>query len=426
MSWLSSLRSYFQPRVLLIAALGVLSGLPLGLLIDPLRYWLSEIGIEKSTIGLLSLVMLSYSLKMFWAPLVDRLRIPYLNKIGQRKSWLILSQFLTFFCILAVGLIDPSHKLNVFVLFVLALSFFSATQDICVDAMRIELVDKKSIGEASAVYIIGYRLGAIFLSQVITFYIADAFGWSMAYFVIGSIFILSSIFLIFVLPEPTRFEISYISIIKNPGLWLKDSFILPLSDLISRYKEHLLLLLFLTFTYRLSDMFLGPMAMPFYQEIGFTKLEVAQITNFYGMWMTIIGGLFAGLTLHKYGLVRNMIAGAIFVPLANIPFIFLNILGKDLNFLIFTITVDNFSQGFISVVGITFLSNMVSKTYTATQYALLFGLVVIPPNIISSGSGFVVESYGFQNFFILCALLGLPAIIFSLLVWRKRSIFGFD
>lgn len=426
MSWLSSLRSYFQPRVLLIAALGVLSGLPLGLLIDPLRYWLSEIGIEKSTIGLLSLVMLSYSLKMFWAPLVDRLRIPYLNKIGQRKSWLILSQFLTFFCILAVGFIDPSQKLNVFVLFVLALSFFSATQDICVDAMRIELVDKKSIGEASAVYIIGYRLGAIFLSQVITFYIADALGWSMAYFVIGSIFILSSIFLIFVLPEPTRFEISYISIIKNPGLWFKDSFILPLSDLISRYKEHLLLLLFLTFTYRLSDMFLGPMAMPFYQEIGFTKLEVAQITNFYGMWMTIIGGLFAGLTLHKYGLVRNMIAGAIFVPLANIPFIFLNIMGKDLNFLIFTITVDNFSQGFISVVGITFLSNMVSKTYTATQYALLFGLVVIPPNIISSGSGFVVESYGFQNFFILCALLGLPAIIFSLLVWRKRSIFGFD
>ena len=426
MSWLSSLRSYFQPRVLLIAALGVLSGLPLGLLIDPLRYWLSEIGIEKSTIGLLSLVMLSYSLKMFWAPLIDRLRIPYLKKIGQRKSWLILSQFLTFFCILAVGFIDPSQKLNVFVLFVLALSFFSATQDICVDAMRIELVDKKSIGEASAVYIIGYRLGAIFLSQVITFYIADAFGWSMAYFVIGSIFILSSIFLIFALPEPTRFEISYISIIKNPGLWFKDSFILPLSDLISRYKEHLLLLLFLTFTYRLSDMFLGPMAMPFYQEIGFTKLEVAQITNFYGMWMTIIGGLFAGLTLHKYGLVRNMIAGAIFVPLANIPFIFLNILGKDLNFLIFTITVDNFSQGFISVVGITFLSNMVSKTYTATQYALLFGLVVIPPNIISSGSGFVVESYGFQNFFILCALLGLPAIIFSLLVWRKRSIFGFD
>lgn len=426
MSWLFSIRSYFQTRILLISALGVLSGLPLGLLIDPLRYWLSEIGIEKSTIGLLSLVMLSYSLKMFWAPLVDRLRIPFLYKIGQRKSWLILSQLFTFLCILIVGFLDPSQELNIFILFVLALSFFSATQDICVDAIRIELVDKKSIGEASAVYIIGYRLGAIFLSQVITFYIADSYGWDIAYFSIGVIFIISSFILIMLLPEPHRAEKPYLSILKKPGLWFKDSFILPLTDLVSRYKQHLLLLLFLTFTYRLSDMFLGPMAMPFYQEIGFSKIEVAQITNFYGMWMTILGGLFAGLTLHRYGLVRNMIAGAIFVPLANIPFIFLNILGKDINFLILTITIDNFSQGFISVVGITFLSNLVSKTYTATQYALLFGLVVIPPNIISSGSGFVVEAYGFQNFFILCALLGLPAIILSLMVWRKRSIFGFD
>ena len=140
MSWLLSIRSYFQPRVLLISALGVLSGLPLGLLIDPLRYWLSEIGIEKSTIGLLSLVMLSYSLKMFWAPLVDRLRIPFLFKIGQRKSWLILSQFLTCLCILIVGFLDPSKELNIFILFVLALSFFSATQDICVDAIRICLL----------------------------------------------------------------------------------------------------------------------------------------------------------------------------------------------------------------------------------------------------------------------------------------------
>ena len=133
------------------------------------------------------------------------------------------------------------------------------------------------------------------------------------------IFIITSLILIMVLPEPHRSEKPYLSILEKPGLWFKDSFILPLTDLVSRYKEHLLLLLFLTFTYRLSDMFLGPMAMPFYQEIGFSKIEVAQITNFYGMWMTILGGLFAGLTLHRYGLVRNMIAGAIFVPLANIP-----------------------------------------------------------------------------------------------------------
>ena len=213
MPWLSSFKGYLQPRVLLIAGLGVLSGLPLGLLIDPLRYWLSEIGIEKSTIGLLSLVMLSYSLKMFWAPLVDRLRIPFLSAIGQRKSWLLLAQTLTFLCILLVGSIDPSKELDLFILFVLGISFFSATQDICVDAMRIELVEKKAIGEASALYIIGYRIGVILLSQVITFYIADSYGWSAAYFSIGGIFIIASLILILIVPEPERDEKDYISLL---------------------------------------------------------------------------------------------------------------------------------------------------------------------------------------------------------------------
>ena len=173
-------------------------------------------------------------------------------------------------------------------------------------------------------------------------------------------------------------------------------------------------------------MFLGPMAMPFYQDMGFSKKEVAEITNFYGLWMTIIGGLFAGITLHRFGLVKNMVFGAIFIPIANVPFIYLNFIGYDLGFLIFTITVDNFSQGFIGVVGITFLSSMVSSTYTATQYALLFGMVAIPPRLISGASGFIVEDYGFQNFFIICALLGIPAIIFSIMVYRKKSIFGFN
>ena len=416
MSWLLSIRSYFQPRVLLISALGVLSGLPLGLLIDPLRYWLSEIGIEKSTIGLLSLVMLSYSLKMFWAPLVDRLRIPFLFKIGQRKSWLILSQFLTFLCILIVGFLDPSKELNIFILFVLALSFFSATQDICVDAIRIELVDKKSIGEASAVYIIGYRLGAIFLSQVITFYIADSYGWDIAYFSIGIIFIISSLILIMVLPEPHRSEKPYLSILEKPGLWFKDSFILPLTDLVSRYKEHLLLLLFLTFTYRLSDMFLGPMAMPFYQFLGFTKSEVATYTNLYGLSMTIAGGLFGGLLIHRFGIASMLIAGSILAPLTNLFFLLLNNVGKDLSFLILTITADNFTQGFVVVVVISLLSSVVSKTYTATQYAGLFLLGTLPSRLISSSSGFIVDSYGFGEFFIVCALSGIPAIIFTIIL----------
>ena len=426
MSWTNSLRNYLHPRVILVLFLGFLSGLPLGLLIDPLNYWLAEIGIKKSTIGLLSLVLLAYSLKMFWAPLVDRLRIPYFYRIGQRRSWLFLSQVLSFFTIIVIGFQNPSENLQIFVIAVIFLSIFSATQDICVDALRIELVNKKEIGEASAVYIIGYRIGAVLLSQVITFYIAEFYGWNLAYIFVGILFLVFSLSILFFLPEPEREEKPYISILNTPMIWFKDSFISPLTDLFSRYKKHLFLLLLLTFTYRLSDMFLGPMAMPFYQSVGFSKIEVAEIANFYGLWMAIIGGLFAGLTLFKFGLVKNMVFGAIFVPLANLPFIYLNLVGYDVWALVITITIDNFSQGFIGVVGITFLSRMVSKTYTATQYALLFGLVAIPPRLISGGSGFIVEDFGFHYFFIICALLGIPAIIFSLMVYRKKEIFGFD
>ena len=243
---------------------------------------------------------------------------------------------------------------------------------------------------------------------------------------VGILFLFFSLSILFFLPEPERDEKSYISIINKPLTWFKDSFVFPLTDLFSRYKQHLFLLLLLTFTYRLSDMFLGPMAMPFYQFIGFSKIEVAEITNFYGLWVTIIGGLFAGLTLFRFGLVKNMVFGALFVPLANLPFMYLNFVGYDIWALVITITIDNFSQGFIGVVGITFLSRMVSKTYTATQYALLFGLVAIPPRIISGSSGFIVEDFGFHYFFLICVLLGIPAIIFSLIVYRKKEIFGFD
>ena len=426
MSWTNSLRNYLQPRVILVLFLGFLSGLPLGLLIDPLNFWLSEIGIRKSTIGLLSLVLLAYSLKMVWAPLVDRLRIPYFYNIGQRRSWLLISQILSFLTIIVIGFQNPSENIQVFVIAVILLSIFSATQDICVDALRIELVDKKEIGEASAVYIIGYRIGAVLLSQVITFYIAEYYGWNMAYIFVGILFLFFSLSILFFLPEPEREEKPYISILNMPLIWFKDSFISPLTDLFTRFKKHLFLLLLLTFTYRLSDMFLGPMAMPFYQSVGFSKIEVAEIANFYGLWMAIIGCLFAGLTLFKFGLVKNMVFGAIFVPLANLPFIYLNSVGYDIWALVITITIDNFSQGFIGVVGITFLSRMVSKTYTATQYALLFGLVAIPPRLISGGSGFLVEDFGFHYFFVVCALLGIPAIIFSLMVYRKKEIFGFD
>ena len=173
-------------------------------------------------------------------------------------------------------------------------------------------------------------------------------------------------------------------------------------------------------------MFLGPMAMPFYRETGFTKIEVAEITNFYGLIMTILGGLFAGASVLRYGLSKNLVAGAILTPLTNLPFIYLNMIGHDVNFLVVTITLDNFTQGFVNVIGVTILGTIVSKSFTATQFALLVALVSIPPRIISCGSGIIVDSMGFHEFFIICALLGIPAIIFSIMAYKFRQELGFE
>ena len=426
MTFLDSLRNYLSPQILVIMCLGFISGVPYGILMDPLNYWLSEEGIEKSTIGLLSLVFLIYSLKVLWAPLVDRLKVPIFNIFGQRKSWLFLSQFITGLIIVLISFVGPKESLNIFVYLILAIGFFSATQDICADALRIELVEKRELGEASAVYVIGWRIGAILLSGVATFYLADIYGWQFAYRLIGIIVIfLSFLFLIF-LKEPIREIRPPKDLFSEPFEWFKDSFLAPLLDLYLRYKNHLLLLLLLIFTYRLSDMFLGPMAMPFYRETGFTKIEVAEITNFYGLIMTILGGLFAGASVLRYGLSKNLVAGAILTPLTNLPFIYLNMIGHDVNFLVVTITLDNFTQGFVNVIGVTILGTIVSKSFTATQFALLVALVSIPPRIISGGSGIIVDSMGFHEFFIICALLGIPAIIFSIMAYKFRQELGFE
>ena len=426
MTFLDSLRNYLSPQILVIMCLGFISGVPYGILMDPLNYWLSEEGIEKSTIGLLSLVFLIYSLKVLWAPLVDRLKVPIFNIFGQRKSWLFLSQFITGLIIVLISFVGPKESLNIFVYLILAIGFFSATQDICADALRIELVEKRELGEASAVYVIGWRIGAILLSGVATFYLADIYGWQFAYRLIGIIIIfLSFLFLIF-LKEPIREIRPPKDLFNEPFEWFKDSFLAPLLDLYLRYKNHLLLLLLLIFTYRLSDMFLGPMAMPFYRETGFTKIEVAEITNFYGLIMTILGGLFAGASVLRYGLSKNLVAGAILTPLTNLPFIYLNMIGHDVNFLVVTITLDNFTQGFVNVIGVTILGTIVSKSFTATQFALLVALVSIPPRIISGGSGIIVDSMGFHEFFIICALLGIPAIIFSMMAYKFRQELGFE
>ena len=428
--WLISLRAYVKPNLLLILLLGLLAGIPYGMIVDPLNYWLSKSGVDVTSIGLLSLIFLTYSFKALWAPLVDRIQIPKLKNIGQRKSWLLVAQCFTFFLLIAIGLNDPKQNLELLVFCVFALAFFSATQDICIDALRIELVEKEELGQSAAVYQLGWRVGGVYISQVIGLLLGGLVGYSFAYFSVALVFITLAVFIFFKMPEPDREVRPYISVYSEPAKWLKDSFVDPVLDLYERYKSEVLLLFLLIFFYRLSDMYLGPMAMPFYREIGFSETEVALVTNAFGAFVTIFGVFTGGLLVHRWGLEINILYGALLTALTNLPFVYLNYLGNDLNpandlpFLWVTIGMDNFTQGYVGTIAITFISRVVSPSFTATQYALLVLLGTVPSRIMGSSSGFVVNEFGYHDFFLIASALGIPAIILSYVVWKKKLLFS--
>ena len=419
-SWKDSLLGYFQPRLFIVLFLGFCSGLPFGMLIDPLNFWLSESGINRTTIGLLSWITLTYSFKAIWSPFIDRFRLPVLsNLLGQRRSWLISSQFLVAFALLGMAFSDPNESLGILVIFALTVGFSSATQDICVDAMRIELVSEQELGEATAMYQGGWRI-AFLISQVATFFIASLFDWSAAY--IAAVFLMIIIIILSVtkVPEPERIFKDYVSVFNQPALWFRESYLQPFMDLSKRLKGQLFFIILLVMTYRFSDIVLGPMAMPFYNETGFTKEEVALITNAFGIMVTLLGAFAGGLFIYRFNIIKTLLAGAILVCLTNLAFAVLDTIGHDLMALTVTIALDNFSQGLAGTALIAYLSSLTNQNFTATQYALLFLLATVPAKFLAGGSGFIVDLVGYFNFFIYAACMGLPAISLSL-YFNKRS-----
>ena len=419
-SWKDSLFGYFQPRLFIVLFLGFCSGLPFGMLVDPWNFWLSESGINRATIGLLSWITLTYSFKAIWSPFIDRFRLPVLsNLLGQRRSWLVSSQFLVAFALLGMAFSDPNESFGILVIFALTVSFSSATQDICVDAMRIELVSEQELGEATAMYQGGWRI-AFLISQVATFFIASLFDWSAAYIAAAFLMIIIIFLSVTKVPEPTRVLRDYISIVNEPVLWFKESYLEPFWDLSKRLKGQLFFIILLVVTYRFSDIVLGPMAMPFYNETGFTKEEVAIITNAFGIMVTLLGAFAGGLFIYRFNIIKTLLAGAILVCLTNLAFAVLDTIGRDLMALTVTIALDNFSQGLAGTALIAYLSSLTNQNFTATQYALLFLLATVPAKFLAGGSGFIVDLVGYFNFFIYAACMGLPAILLSL-YFNKRA-----
>ena len=402
-------------------ALGFSAGLPLLLVLGTLSFWLREAGINRSTIGYLSWVGLAYAFKWVWAPLVDRLPIPLATRLlGRRRSWLLLAQSMVIAGLCGMAFTDPKLALEPVVWCALLVAFGSATQDIALDAYRIESADAQRQAALAAAYQTGYRLAMIWAGAGVLWIAARAevanvasyqhAAWQTAYLVMAASMAVGVLTVLFS-PEPARRALPPS---RNAAEWLRSALVEPFADFIARYRWQAALILALIATYRISDVVMGIMANPFYVDMGYTKDEVAAVTKVYGVIMTLVGAFIGGAMAMRLGVMRVLMLGAVLSAASNLLFAWLGTRGHDVTALIFVISADNLSSGIASAAFIAYLSSLTNVNYSATQYALFSSMMLLAPKWLAGFSGVYVDKFGYGNFFTATALLGVPVL---LLVW---------
>ena len=454
-SWADMLRVYAEPPTLRMFFLGFAAGLPLLLVLGTLSFRLREAGIDRTTIGYLSWVGLAYGFKWAWAPLVDRLPLPWVTRtLGRRRSWLLVSQLVIMGGLTGMALTNPLDGLQSLVGFALLVAFASATQDIALDAYRIESAAIEKQAALAAMYQTGYRLATIWAGAGVLWIAARAAGevsgdtaeaslqiasaWTTAYLLMAAS-MLVGVIAVFFAPEPAVSESrSGVAadelalgkrLVSERGIsmraarvfaWLQTAVIGPFADFIGRFRWHALLLLALIATYRISDVVLGVMAFPFYVDMGYSKDEVAAVSKIYGVLMTLAGAFIGGVLALRFGVMRILFAGAVLSAASNLLFAWLATRGHDLTGLIFVISADNLSGGIASAAFIAYLSSLTNVAYSATQYALFSSVMLLLPKFVAGFSGAFVDANGYVAFFHTTAWLGVPVLLLIWLVTRAR------
>jgi len=445
--WYDVLRVYLEPAALRMLLLGFSAGLPLLLVLGTLSFWLREAGISRATIGYLSWIGLAYGFKWAWAPLVDRLPLPFLTRwLGRRRSWLLLAQCAIAGALVGMALSDPQRSLQALVLCAVLVAFASATQDIALDAYRIESAGSEKQGALAATYQTGYRLAMIWAGAGALWIAArgsegnagyQAEGWSIAYLAMAASTIVG-ILTVLLSPEPApgagratlEAERSLAAQLQAGGLgprtarllaWVRGAVIGPFADFVLRYRWHAALLLALIAVYRISDVVMGIMANPFYVDMGYSKDEVAAVSKLYGVVMTLTGAFVGGALALRFGVLRVLMLGAVLSAASNLLFAALALHGRDLTWLIIVISADNLSAGIASAAFIAYLSSLTSLAYSATQYALFSSIMLLLPKFVAGFSGAFVDAYGYVVFFCSTALLGVPVLLLVWLAGRQTS-----
>jgi PAT family beta-lactamase induction signal transducer AmpG len=484
-SWRATLRGFIHPRVVALFFLGFSAGIPLLLIFSSLSLWLREAGVERATVTYFSWAALGFSFKFVWAPLVDQIPIPLLTRwLGRRRGWILLGQLAIIMSIILMASVDPQSSHNSLSLMAFAavmLGFSAATQDIAIDAYRIESAEPYLQALMSATYIAGYRIGML-VSGAGSLFIADWLGsnrdgylyqaWQSTYWLMAMV-MLVGVLTTLIIREPVRKSQTKLTVNSNGYLsilsffvlvvgvfigsiyfssplpsvvrlllaialaWvfalglvkmrvieysvLDQTYIVPVQDFFQRYGLSLAcLLLALVGLYRISDIVLGVIANVFYQDLGFSKPEIASVVKTFGLLMTIVGGFMGGLLSMRFGVIRVLLLGGFLSAVTNLLFMVLAAKGHDITWLYIVISADNLSAGIASAAFVAFLSSLTNISFTATQYAIFTSLMTFLPKVLGGYSGTMVDGMGYPNFFLVTALMGIPVIALIIYIGRRK------
>ena len=413
----AALTVYRQPKILAILALGIFSGLPLALTASTLGAWLTEAHIDKTTIGLFAAVTTPYALKFLWSPLIDGTSFPILSRLfGRRSGWLMATQIALIITIAMLGLADPSISPWTTALCALFVAIASASQDIVIDAYRVELLHQEQQGAGAAAIVLGYRLGMI-ISAAGALYLASIMSWQATYLIMAAIMGLG-ILVVLAAGEPPMGQQPPPTYHGSAIQWVRDTVIAPFADFMTR--PHWLAILLFILLYKLGDAFMGVMTNPFLLEIGFEKQQIATVVKLYGVIATILGSFIGGAMVYRLGTARTLWVCGIFHMLTNLMFVAQAKMGADIGFLSLSISLENISGGMGTTAFVAFMSSLTHSRFTATQYALLSSFAAFGRTWLSTPAGYFADKMGWEGFFLLATALAFPGL--AVLAWLQKRI----
>lgn len=435
-TWREAMVIYTRPRVVAMAFLGFSAGLPFLLVFSTLTAWLRDENVSHTAIGFFAWVGITYSIKVLWSPVIDRINLPILGRLGKRRGWMLTGQ-IGIACGLVIMSITGPHNLEALALAAVLVAFSSSTQDIATDAWRIEAVAEEMQGAMSASYIFGYRVGLL-AAGAGALYLAQYLGWVTAYRCMVLLTLVGMITVLFI-SEPDHTEAGHLARTEKRVLdylqrneaqapwlrhvvaWFIGAVVCPFVDFFERNGRFALVVLLFIAVFRLSDIAMGIMANPFYLDLGYSKTDIANVAKLFGFFMSIAGSAICGVLVVRWGIYKPLLLGAIAVASTNLLFAVLSTLKPELSYLAIVISADNISGGFAATAFVAYLSSLTNKAYTATQYALFSSLMTLPGKFISGFSGVIVDDYGYLHFFVFAAAIGIPAILLVPVLMRRHD-----